>query len=74
MTVIAENALTTCGQRSPIQATLGYQLGLLPDLSRGDAHCADETPNGLARHAHRLREIALQGAISATAEQSDQRD
>eukprot|EP00975_Prorocentrum_lima_P062901 12888218-Prorocentrum_lima.AAC.1 len=37
--VVANNCLTTLGQHAPIQATLGYQPALLPDLGRGDAHC-----------------------------------
>eukprot|EP00975_Prorocentrum_lima_P047255 9882253-Prorocentrum_lima.AAC.1 len=40
------------------------------DLSRA---CNGETPSGLTRHARRLREIALQGMMSVTAEQRAQR-
>eukprot|EP00975_Prorocentrum_lima_P004269 926636-Prorocentrum_lima.AAC.1 len=36
--VIAKDCLTTVGQYTPIQATLGYQPALLPDAGRGEAH------------------------------------
>eukprot|EP00975_Prorocentrum_lima_P052186 10932180-Prorocentrum_lima.AAC.1 len=35
------DSLTTVGQYTPIQATLGYQPALLPDTGRGEAHCDD---------------------------------
>eukprot|EP00975_Prorocentrum_lima_P059642 12506635-Prorocentrum_lima.AAC.1 len=59
MAVTAKNALTTVGQHSPMQATLGCQPGLLPDIDCGGAHCDDEMFDGLSRRTHRLREIAL---------------
>eukprot|EP00975_Prorocentrum_lima_P021369 4503646-Prorocentrum_lima.AAC.1 len=37
----AKNCLTTVGHYTPMQATLGYQPALLPDVGRGDAHCDD---------------------------------
>eukprot|EP00975_Prorocentrum_lima_P062059 12883491-Prorocentrum_lima.AAC.1 len=39
--VTAKDCLTTVGQYTPIQATLGYQPALLPDAGRGEAHCDD---------------------------------
>eukprot|EP00975_Prorocentrum_lima_P071608 12938670-Prorocentrum_lima.AAC.1 len=39
--VMAKNCLTTIGQYTRIQATLGYQRALLPDPGRGEAHCDD---------------------------------
>eukprot|EP00975_Prorocentrum_lima_P009603 2046644-Prorocentrum_lima.AAC.1 len=63
MAVTAKNKLTTVGQYSPMQATLGYQPGLLPDIDHGDAHCDDEMFDAISRRTHRLREIALQGMI-----------
>eukprot|EP00975_Prorocentrum_lima_P049132 10283552-Prorocentrum_lima.AAC.1 len=32
--VVAKNCLTNVGGYSPMQATLGYQLALLPDLGK----------------------------------------
>eukprot|EP00975_Prorocentrum_lima_P019184 4034978-Prorocentrum_lima.AAC.1 len=39
--VTAKNCLTTVGQYTPFQATLGYQPALLPDAGLGEAHCDD---------------------------------
>eukprot|EP00975_Prorocentrum_lima_P064693 12899087-Prorocentrum_lima.AAC.1 len=39
--VIAKTCLTSVGQYTPIQATLGCKPALLPDIGRGDAHCDD---------------------------------
>eukprot|EP00975_Prorocentrum_lima_P008042 1718385-Prorocentrum_lima.AAC.1 len=52
-----------------MQATLGYQPALLPDPSQGGAYCDDNTDihDNATRHCHRLREIAVQSTISATA-------
>eukprot|EP00975_Prorocentrum_lima_P040925 8597099-Prorocentrum_lima.AAC.1 len=52
-----------------MQATLGYQPAHLPDLGKGDAYCDDNTDihDNATRHCHRLREIAVQSMISATA-------
>eukprot|EP00975_Prorocentrum_lima_P050608 10598807-Prorocentrum_lima.AAC.1 len=63
MAVTAKNTLMTVGQYSPMQATPGYQPGLLPDIDQGDAHCDDEIFDGISRRAHCLRDIALQGMI-----------
>eukprot|EP00975_Prorocentrum_lima_P038309 8053664-Prorocentrum_lima.AAC.1 len=42
----AKNCLTTIGQYTPIQATLGYQPALLPTDGRGEAHCDDSLDDG----------------------------
>eukprot|EP00975_Prorocentrum_lima_P062445 12885691-Prorocentrum_lima.AAC.1 len=56
-----------------MQATLGYQPGLLPDINKGDAHCDDEMFDGISRRTHCLREIPLQGMIKVTAQQRMER-
>eukprot|EP00975_Prorocentrum_lima_P011468 2439050-Prorocentrum_lima.AAC.1 len=44
--VTAKNRLTTVGQYTPIQATLGYQSALLPDAGRGKTHCDGSLDGG----------------------------
>eukprot|EP00975_Prorocentrum_lima_P001994 433921-Prorocentrum_lima.AAC.1 len=56
-----------------MQATLGYQPALLPDAGRGEAHCDDSVEEGISHYGHRLREIALQSMVAATAENRTQR-
>eukprot|EP00975_Prorocentrum_lima_P065266 12902463-Prorocentrum_lima.AAC.1 len=63
MAVTGKNTLTIVGQQSPMQAILGYQPGLLPDIDQGDAHCDNEMFDGISRRTLRPREIALQGMI-----------
>eukprot|EP00975_Prorocentrum_lima_P002501 549212-Prorocentrum_lima.AAC.1 len=38
---VAKICLTTGGQYTPIQATLGYQPALLLDAGRGEAHSGE---------------------------------
>eukprot|EP00975_Prorocentrum_lima_P070351 12931451-Prorocentrum_lima.AAC.1 len=61
---MAKNCLTTVGQ---YKATLGYQLALLPDIGRGEAHCDDTADEGVSRYGHRLRDIVVQSMVAATA-------
>ena len=71
--ITAKNCLTTVGRYSPMNAVLGYQPGILPDLDRGDALQDDSTNNGVSRHAHRLHEIAIQNMVEVTARERAQR-
>ena len=63
--IIAKNSLITIHGYTPNQAVFGTTSPLLPDLSRGDASivCDD------IRSHHRLREIAIQSIVQATAEE-----
>ena len=54
-----------------MQAALGYQPGILPDLDQRDA--LYDSPDGFTRHAHRLREIAVQSMVETTARERAQR-
>ena len=72
ITVTAKNSLTTIGGFSPLQAVLGYQPGILPDLDRTDA-LQDDSEGGVTRHMYRLREIAVQSMVETTAKERAQR-
>eukprot|EP00975_Prorocentrum_lima_P038533 8097487-Prorocentrum_lima.AAC.1 len=55
-----------------MQATLGYQLVLLPDAGRGEAHCDGSMDDAISRYGHRLREIAVQSMVASTASDTAQ--
>ena len=57
-----------------MNAVLGYQPGILPDIDQGGAWQDDDTINdGMSRHAHRLRELAIQRIVEVTARERAQR-
>eukprot|EP00975_Prorocentrum_lima_P033379 6999955-Prorocentrum_lima.AAC.1 len=56
-----------------MQATLGYQPALLPDAGRGKVPCDDSLDDGVSRHGHSLREIAVQSMVASTAADRAQR-
>ena len=68
--VFAKNALTNVGGHSPYVAVFGRHPQLLTDLESAGQSAVRDGEGGIAgasRHAIRMREIALEAMISATA-------
>jgi hypothetical protein len=61
--IFAGNSLISHGGATPYNARFGCQPAMLPDLHA----LPDDTTAGVGRHMHRMRELALQKIIEATA-------
>ena len=61
--VFAGNAMVSTGGATPYHARFGCQPQMLPDLTVPP----DDTAVGPGRYCHRVREVALQRIIEATA-------
>ncbi|MAD34454.1 MAG: hypothetical protein CMJ88_11970, partial [Planctomycetes bacterium] len=71
--VFAGNALITTGDTTPYNAVYGRVPRILPNLPNSvqydavDGESSENILPGLIRHSHRLREIAVQRIVEATA-------
>jgi len=75
LALTAKNALFTVGGATPTQAVFGRQPAILPSIDTSPAGCEDETGSmdGHSRGRHRLRELAVQAMVEATARHRIQR-
>jgi Reverse transcriptase (RNA-dependent DNA polymerase) len=69
----AKNALTTVGGFSPHEAVFGRSARLLGDVEGPITADSNGTVSGVNRHVQRIREIALAGMASSTAQARLQR-
>jgi len=65
----AKNSLLTVGSSTPLASTLGQQPPLLPDIDQPPSALDDSHtgPDGYSRGRHRIREIATQSCVEASA-------
>ena len=67
--VFAGNAMLSINGSTPYNALFGRQPQMLPSLDGSAAALNDTTGNleGMSRHVHRIRELALQNIVAGTA-------